>query len=178
MRKDLSKLYASVQEQLIPVTSGGEGVPEDLIAPHKNGDIEASLDIIEADSGEHSSSMDEKDEGTGSKPGGNEHGAEPDIHERATGQEPCTKDPNDPRAQRHPALVASKQQQPAGGDTTCNFVAGALSETMKDYRAAPLRRAEARKRWEKVRGVARFWYELVQWTRTLPVHKMLAVPAL
>lgn len=165
MREDLSKLQASVQEQLIPATSGSEGVPEDLIAPRKNGDIEASVDTIaEADSVEHSSSMGKKDESADNKQGGNELGPEPEIHERAMGQEiqSCSKDPNDLRANRHPALEASKEQQPAGGDTTCNFVAGASSETMKDDRAVPLRRAEARKRWEKVRGVARFWYELVQ----------------
>lgn len=163
MREDLSKLQASVQEQLIPAMSGGEGTPEDLVAPDKNGGIEASVDFTEeANNAEHSSNMDEKDEIADISQGGNGDGVEPGIHERARGQEdqPCSTDQNDPKEKRHPALVVSKEQQPSGGDmnTTSNFPAGALSETMKDDRATPLRRAEGRKRWEKVRGVVRSSY--------------------
>lgn len=160
MREDLSKLQASVQEQLIPATSGGEGMPEDLVAPDKTGGVEASVDFTEANNAEHSSSMDEKDKIADYNQGGNEDGVEPGIHERAPGQEDqlCSTDQNDTEEKRHPALVVSKEQQPSGGDTTCKFPAGALSETTKDDRATPLRRAEARKRWEKVRGVVHSSY--------------------
>lgn len=159
MREDLSKLQASVQEQLIPATSGGDGVPEDLVAPHKNGDIEASVDIIKTGSAEHAGSMDEKDEGTDHNQGRNEDGEEPDSHDKVAGQEDqlSNTDPNDSRSKRHPAFVASasKEQHPVRGDTTYGFATGGLPETMKDDQATPLRHAEARRRWAKVRGVAR-----------------------